>query len=118
MGTGDRLGLFRDPAGTIWGLPLATAANGRIVVCAPNTVRDAPVTDHYPAASTVIGATNEPTGWRGGTGKLELLLKDRQGKIEWQAVTGSSIDTGPECWAQDPPGPKQQLLYYRLAPYE
>jgi uncharacterized glyoxalase superfamily protein PhnB len=23
MGTGDRLGLFRDPAGTIWGLPLA-----------------------------------------------------------------------------------------------
>lgn len=118
MGTGDRVGLFRDSAGTIWGLPLAIADNGSVVVCAPNTLRDAPVTDHYPASATVIGATNEPTGWRGGTGKLELLLREGQGKIEWQAVNGSHIDVGPVCWAQDPPGPKQLLLYYRLAPAE
>ncbi len=28
MGNGDRVGLFRDFFGTIWGLPLATAENG------------------------------------------------------------------------------------------
>src|ERR1700757_4942036 len=72
MGTGDRVGLFRDSTGTIWGLPLAIAENGSVLVCAPAGLRDAPVTDHYPTDSTVIGATNEPTGWRGGSGKLEL----------------------------------------------
>lgn len=118
MGTGDRVGLFRDSAGTIWGLPLAIANNGSVLVCAPNTLRDAPVTDYYPAGAAVIGATNQPTGWRGGTGKLELLLRDAQGKIEWRAASGSHIDVGPACWAQDPPGPKQLLLYYRLAPTE
>ena len=115
-GTGDRLGLFRNAGGTIWGLPLATMADGAVVGCAPAAVRDAPVTDSYPAGSTVIGATNEPTGWRGGTGKLELLLRDAQGTIQWRAVSGSHLDVGPICWAQDPPGPKQVLLYYRLAP--
>lgn len=118
MGTGDRLGLFRDSAGTIWGLPLTIADNGSVLICAPSTLRDAPITDHYPAGATVIGATNEPTGWRGGTGKLELLLREGQGKIEWRAVNGSHIDAGPVCWAQEPPGPKQLLLYYRLAPAE
>jgi hypothetical protein len=83
-----------------------------------NTLRDAPVTDHYPAGATIIGATNEPTGWRGGTGKLEVLLRGQQGKIEWRAVSASHIDIGPVCWAQDPPGPKQLLLYYRLSPLE
>ena len=92
-GTGDRLGLFRDAGGTIWGLPVAIMADG-----------------------TVVGCTNEPTGWRGGTGKLELLLRDAHGNIQWRAVNGSHIDAGPVCWAQDPPGPKQRLLYYRLAP--
>ena len=61
-GTGDRLGLFRDSGGTIWGLPLAIMADGTVVGCAPPAVRDAQVTDSYPAGSTVIGATNEPTG--------------------------------------------------------
>ena len=115
-GTGDRLGLFRDATGTIWGLPLAIMADGTVVGCAPPAVRDAKVTDSYPAGSTVIGATNEPTGWRGGTGKLELMLRDPQGKVQWRTVSGSHIDEGPVCWAQDPPGPKQLLLYYRLAP--
>ena len=77
-GTGDRLGLFRDAAGTIWGLPIAIMADGTVVGCAPPSVHDAPVTDSYPEASTVIGSTNEPTGWRGGTGKLELLLRTRR----------------------------------------
>jgi hypothetical protein len=115
-GTGDRLGLFRDNTGTIWGLPLAIMADGSVVGCAPRAVRDAKVTDSYPTGSTVIGATNEPTGWRGGTGKLEVMLRDREGKVQWRAVSGSQIDEGPVCWAQDPPGPKQRLLYYRLAP--
>jgi hypothetical protein len=118
MGTGDRLGLFRDSDGTIWGLPLTITADGNIMICAPSTLRDARVTDHYPAGATVIGATNEPTGWRGGTGKLELLLWEGQGNIEWRPVNGWHIDVGPVCWAQEPPGPKQLLVYYRLAPAE
>jgi hypothetical protein len=117
-GTGDRVGLFLDSTGTIWGLPLTIAENGSVLVCAPASVRYAPVTDHYPLDSTVIGATNEPTGWRGGTGKLELFLRDRQDKIESRSVRGSHLEVGPICWAQDLPGPKQQLLYYRLAPSE
>lgn len=116
MGTGDRVGLFRDSSGTIWGLPLTIADNGSVLVCAPNAVRDAPITDHYPAGAIVIGATNEPSGWRGGTGKLELLLREGQDKIEWRPVKGSHVEVGSVCWAQEPPGPKQLLLYYRLAP--
>jgi hypothetical protein len=115
-GTGDRLGLFRDTGGTIWGLPLATTADGTVLGCAPPALHDAPVTDSYPVGATIIGSTNEPTGWRGGTGKLELLLRDARGRIQWRAVNGSHIDVGPVCWAQDPPGPKQLLLYYRLVP--
>ena len=111
FGTGDRLGLFRDSAGTIWGLPLVVADNGGVLVCAPPALHDAPVTDRYPASATLIGASNEPTGWRGGTGQLELLLRDPQGKIQWKAVSGFHIDVGPACWAQAPPGPKQLLLY-------
>jgi hypothetical protein len=95
------------------------AHTGRLAAgSAPNTLLDAPVTDHYPAGATVIGATNEPTGWRSGTGNLELLFREEQGKVEWRAVSGSHIDVGPVCWAQQSPGPKQQLLYYRLAPAE
>src|SRR5438876_601384 len=90
-GTGDRLGLFRDAGGTIWGLPLSVAADGTVLGCAPPAVRDAPVTDTYPAGATIIGATNEPTGWRGGTGKLELLLREPKGKTLWRAVSGSHI---------------------------
>jgi hypothetical protein len=115
-GTGDRLGLFRDEGGTVWGLPLSVQTDGSVVGCAPPTLHNAPVTDTYPLGSTIIGATNEPTGWRGGTGKLELLLRDAQGRIRWRSVNGSHLDAGPVCWAQEPPGPKQRLQYYRLAP--
>jgi hypothetical protein len=64
----------------------------------------------------VIGSTNEPTGWRGGTGDLELVLRDKQGTIRWQAVRGGDLPGGPACWAPEIPGPPQQLHYYRLAP--
>jgi hypothetical protein len=115
-GTGDRLGVFRDSRGTIWGLPLTVSASGSVLGCAPPALQHAPVTDTYPADTTLVGVTNEPTGWRGGTGKLELLLRGAHGTIQWRPVNGSHIDIGPVCWAQDPPGPKQALLYYRLAP--
>lgn len=114
-GTGDRLGLFRETGGTIWGVPLRTAEDGSVLGCAPSGLHDAAVTDTYPAASTVIGTANEPTGWRGGTGKLELLLRAPGGEIRWKAVGGGQV-AGSVCWAQELPGPAQPLQYYRLAP--
>src|SRR5215813_545860 len=61
-GTGERLGLFQDVQGTIWGLPLTTGSDGSILACAPPTLHDGKVTDTVPAGWTVIGAMNEPTG--------------------------------------------------------
>ena len=115
-GTGERLGLFRDTQSTIWGLPVSTEGDGRLVGCAPPAPRDTRITDTYPAGVTVIAATNEPTGWRGGTGKLELLLRDGRGNVHWQAVKGGQIPGAPVCWAKELPGPPPQLNYYRLAP--
>jgi len=114
-GTGDRLGLFLDTRGTIWGLPLTISPGGAVLGCAPPALHDSKITDTYPAGADIIGATNEPTGWRGGTGKLELLLRPPHGAIYWRAVNGASITPGPVCWAQESPGPPQQLQYYRLA---
>jgi hypothetical protein len=115
-GTGERVGLFQDSSGEVWGLPLTVASSGAVLACAPPLVRYGSVTDTFPAGSTVIGSTNEPTGWRGGTGNLELLLRDARGKIRWQAVSGARLAHGPACWAPQSPGPPQQLHYYRLAP--
>jgi len=115
-GTGERLGLFLDRNGTIWGLPLTISPNGAVLACAPPALRDAKVTDHYPAGATILGATNEPTGWRGGTGKLELVLRGPDGGIYWREVSGARLASGAACWAKDSPGPPQQLGYYRLAP--
>jgi hypothetical protein len=115
-GTGDRVGFFRQADGTVWGLPLTITTEGAVVGCAPATLQSANVTDTYPAASTIVGTTNEPTGWRGGTGKLELVLRNPDGTIKVQPVSGEKLPQGPSCWAQLPPGPPQQLSYYRLAP--
>jgi hypothetical protein len=115
-GTGDRLGLFLDANQTVWGLPLTTAPDGSVLACAPPGLQNAAVTDTYPATATIIGATNAPTGWRGGTGKLELLLRSAQGTIEWRSINGAHLTSGSVCWAQELPGPPQQLEYYRLAP--
>jgi len=114
-GTGEILGLFRDASGTVWGIPLMIDSRGAILGCVPATLHDAKVTDTFPAGATILGAVNEPTGWRGGTGKLELLIRDAQG-IRSYAVSGSQLTGGPVCWAADTPGPRQQLEYYRLTP--
>jgi hypothetical protein len=115
-GTGDRIGLFLDASGTVWGLPLATEKGGEVLGCAPSELHRAKVTDKYPVGATILGATNEPTGWRGGTGRLELLLRRSDGEIRWRAVGGGETSEGPVCWAQELPGPPQRLQYYRLAP--
>ena len=112
-GTGDRLGLFRDDTGTIWGIPLMYDEGGNLLGCAPTTLRDAPVTDKIPADTLeIVGAANEPSGWRGGTGKLELLFRDTLGGFRWQSITSGTIRAGPLCWSQSTP--VQPLPYYRL----
>jgi hypothetical protein len=115
-GTGDRVGLFLDTSGIVWGLPLTVESGGVVLGCAPPGLREAKVTDTYPRGATIVGATNEPTGWRGGTGKLELLLRRSDGEVRWRAVAGGQTAEGPVCWAQELPGPAQPLHYYRLAP--
>ena len=112
-GTGDRIGLFRDDAGTIWGIPLAIGEDGSTLGCAPPPLRELAVSDTLPAdASEIVGASNTPTGWRGGTGKLELLLRDAGGNLRWHPVSDAEIKAGQVCWSQSPP--EQPLKHYRL----
>lgn len=112
-GTGDPLGLFRDDSGTVWGIPLSVGSDGTVLGCAPPMLREAPVSDTMPAdAVEIVGAANEPTGWRGGTGKLGLLLRDGQGSVRWHMVASVEIMTGPVCWSQSEP--VQILKHYRL----
>jgi hypothetical protein len=110
-GTGDLLGLFRDDSGTVWGIPLSMGSEGTVLGCAPPMLREAPVSDTLPAVE-IVGAANEPTGWRGGTGKLGLLLREAQGKLHWQLVAPIEIMSGPVCWSQSEP--VQVLKNYRL----
>jgi hypothetical protein len=115
-GTGERVGLFEDASGTIWGIPLTIESGGAILACAPPELLKADVTDTFPAGSTIIGATNQPTGYREGTGQLELVLRDAHGTTRHQVVGGARLASGPTCWAPQSPGPPQQLDYYRLIP--
>jgi hypothetical protein len=115
-GTGERIGLFQDASGAVWGLPLSVSQNGAVLACAPPALHEAKVTDTFPTGSTIIGTTNQPTGWRGGTGNLELLLRDHGSAVAWQTVRGAALDSGPVCWASESPGPPQKLYYYRLEP--
>jgi hypothetical protein len=113
-GTGDRIGLFRDDSGTVWGIPLAIDENGNVLACAPPALRDAPPSDTIPDSSfEVVGAANEPTGWRGGTGTFGLLLRDGRGQLSWHPVKAVELKTGPICSSQSQP--VQPLIYYRLA---
>ena len=80
-GTGDRLGLFSDDTGTVWGIPLMIADNGDLLGCAPPKLRELSISDALPPGVEIVGAVNEPSGWRGGTGKLELLLRDAKGEL-------------------------------------
>lgn len=112
-GTGDRIGFFRDDNGTIWGIPLAIDESGNVLACAPPALRDAPPSDTIPdSSSEIIGAANEPTGWRGGTGKFGLLLRDTRGQLSWRPVAAVDLKTGPVCLSQSQP--VQPLIYYRL----
>jgi hypothetical protein len=112
-GTGDRIGLFRDDTGTIWGIPLTIDEGGNVSACAPPTLRDAPPSDTIPDSSfEIVGAANEPTGWRGGTGKFGLLLRDARGQLSWRPVAAVDLKTGPVCLSQSEP--VQPLIYYRL----
>lgn len=113
-GTGDRLGLFRDDSGTVWGIPLTIAENGETLGCAPPALHQARVSDTLPAdVVDIVGAVNEPSGWRGGTGELQLLVRNAQGVLRWQSVAAAEIESGPVCWSESPP--EQPLKYYRLA---
>ena len=111
-GTGDRLGLFRDDTGTVWGIPLSFTDNGEVLGCAPPKLRELSVSDTLPPGVEIVGANNEPSGWRGGTGKLELLLRDGKRELHWRPVTAGEVKDGPVCWSQSPP--EQPLPYYRL----
>lgn len=112
-GTGDRMGLFQDEGGTIWGIPLAVGDDGSVLGCAPPMLRQAPVSDALPADEVeIVGAVNEPTGWRGGTGNLELLLRDAKGGLRWHSVAAVEIKSGPLCLSRSEP--VQPLKYYRL----
>lgn len=112
-GTGDRLGLFSDDTGTVWGIPLMIADNGDLLGCAPPKLREFSITDTLPGDVEIVGATNEPNGWREGTGKLELLLRNKKGELHRRPITAGEVKDGLVCWSQSPP--EQPLPYYRLA---
>src|ERR1700722_3595083 len=76
FGTGERLGFFQDASGTVWGLPVSIASDGAVLACGPRAIHNVQITDTFPKGWTIIGSANGPTGWRGGTGDLELLLRD------------------------------------------
>ena len=62
-GTGDRLGLFRDDTGTVWGIPLLAGNDGSVLGCAPPLLREVPVSDTLPSDIVeIVGAANEPIG--------------------------------------------------------
>jgi hypothetical protein len=114
-GTGERIGLFRAADGTVWGLPLGLDEQGAVVACAAPGLDQAPATDTLPPGTAeLLGATNEPTGWRGGTGQLELVVRDVSGVVRRHSVRSREMPGSPACWAQEPPGPRQRLHYYRL----
>ena len=96
-GTGERIGLFQDPQGTVWGLPISIAQGGAVLACAPPMMRSSGITDTFPAGSIVIGATNAPTGWRGGTGDLELLLRDAHSEIRRRTVRARRLTGTPHA---------------------
>jgi len=68
-GTGERVGLFADAAGAIWGLPLAVGANGEVVACAPPGLQSAKV----PMALRPVPSWSvPPTRLRAGAAVLEI----------------------------------------------
>jgi hypothetical protein len=111
-GTGERIGLFQDVNGGIWGLPLALTNDGAVSVCAPATLQEEKFTDSLSPGFVIVAATNAPTGWRGGTGDLELLLRDKHGHTLWQTVHGAHLTK--DCGLPKSSDVSRQLRYYRL----
>jgi hypothetical protein len=95
------------------GIPLIIGDDGSVLGCAPPSLRDVPVSDTLPAdAVEIVGAANEPNGWRGGTGNLELMIRDARGVLRWHPVKAVEIMSGPACMSQSPS--VIPLKYYRL----
>jgi hypothetical protein len=112
-GTGDKMGLFRDKNDTIWGVPVSVGENQSLIGCAPPELETAKVSDTLPSDTVkIVGATNEPTAWRGGTGELKLLLRISQNKLRWHTVKAVSLETDSVCWSKSEP--VQPLKFYRL----
>jgi hypothetical protein len=112
-GTGDRIGLFQDDSGTVWGIPLTIGENNEVFGCAPPELRELPATDKLPSdMSQIVGTTNEPGGWRGGTGRLELVFRDNKGELRWHALSSAELKTSSLCMTQSPPVTPSS--FYRL----
>ena len=79
------------------------ADNGDLLGCAPPKLREFSITDTLPDDVEIVGATNEPNGWREGTGKLELLLRNKKGELNRRPITAGEVKDGLVCWSQSPP---------------
>ncbi|MDH3492047.1 MAG: hypothetical protein OEM82_00735 [Acidobacteriota bacterium] len=112
-GTGDKIGLFRDKDDTFWGIPVSVGENQSLVGCAPPNLDSIQVSDTLPSDTVkIVGAANEPTDWRGGTGSLKLLLLTSQNKLRWRTVKAVSLETNSVCWSKS--DPVHPLEFYRL----
>jgi hypothetical protein len=112
-GTGDKMGLFRDKNGTIWGVPVSVGENQSLVGCAPPELEKVQISDTLPPDTVkIVGATNEPTTWRGGTGEMKLLLRTSQNKLRWHTVKPIDLVTDSVCWSKAKP--VRALKFYRL----
>jgi hypothetical protein len=112
-GTGNKVGLFRDKDDTFWGIPVSIGENQSLVGCAPPDLDKVQISDTLPSDTVnIVGAANEPTAWRGGTGELRLLIRTSQNKLRWQTVKAVSLETDSVCWSKS--DPVHALEFYRL----
>ena len=85
--------------------------SGSVSACAPPTPCNTPPSDTIAIVRfDIVGAANEPTGWRGGTGKFGLLLRDARGQLSWRPVEVVELKTGPVCLSQS----EQPVIDYHL----
>jgi hypothetical protein len=72
------------------------------------------MTDTLPSdMAEIVGATNEPSGWRGGTGRLELVFRDKNGVVRSHPVSSGELKTHSPCMTESPPVVPSR--FYRLA---
>jgi hypothetical protein len=93
-------------------------SNGAVLVCVPPGLHYTKVTDTYPADARVIGATNQPTGHREGTGKLELVMQGPNDEIKLLGVNAGEMADEAVCWSRNMPLEARPLsiIGLRLAP--